>query len=806
MSTNGFDPEILQDFLTESGELLEQLESDLVELEDHAQDTDLLNKVFRALHTIKGSASFLALTNLVTIAHAAESALNAARNGTVIVDRPVMDRLLQAVDLIKRQMGQIQRGQQTLEIPPAKLVADLAGIGEGKPISASKPTTAKSTTAAKSMTGVKSTSSAKVGITKATSKSATKTASKAPSKAALKQRKSRSSKAGTTDEVAVATIELTSPTTGESTRDVSGITSELPADLSWSVSPLELDSGKADLLEYLVADIEETLTKLDTLVSELGARSKADECGEHLGELALGLAKAVDFFNFESMQHVAYQLNELGRTMATTHEVEENTPRARLMSEILRHQCRGLKDKEMRVCDPASYANAGIETIDEIADESVTGPIDESASTPEAASVAPTAARSDEERKIVIQESTIRVEVGRLESLMNLVGELVLQKNRLSSLSRRLAGETLQDAELAESISLASGNLDRVTGDIQMAVMRTRMQPLDKLFGKYPRLIRDLASKTGKKMRLVIEGGETEVDKSVIEELGDPLIHLLRNSADHGIEMPLDRVKAGKSDEGTITIRASHEGGHVRLQILDDGRGLHRDRIGKKAIERGLCTEAELASLPDREVYKFIFGAGFSTAEQVSDLSGRGVGMDVVRTNIEKIKGSIDLASEPGQGTTLTITIPLTVAIMPAMMVAVSNEIYAVPLGNILEIVKPEASSISSIGEHPVIRMRDGVLPLLSAVDAFNVPMEADGSRPKTPFVVVLALNDRRIGLTVSRLIGQQEIVVKPLDSVVDHKGGPVSGATVRDDGGVSLIVDVTQLMAMSQSLAVRAA
>ncbi len=803
MSTNGFDPEILQDFLTESGELLEQLESDLVELEDHTQDADLLNKVFRALHTIKGSASFLALTNLVTIAHAAESALNAARNGTVIVDRPVMDRLLQAVDLIKRQMSQIQRGQEKLETPPAQLVADLAGIGEGKPLSASKASAKPAKAAA---------ASEKASSGKSATKTPAKAATKSTSKAALKQKKSTSAKS-TTPAVAPSTAitDIARPAAGGDSGNGSGDGTSVANDLSWSVAPLELDAGKADLLEFLVADIEETLSRLDSLVGALGTKSNADECGEQLGDLALGLAKAVDFFNFESMQTVAFQLNEIGQVMSSTHEVEGSAPRARLLSEILRHQCRGLKDKEMRSCDPASYTpegtggSAGDLDTDVTTDEGEDAPIASPDST-SSTSTTSSAPRTEDDRKVVLHESTIRVEVGRLESLMNLVGELVLQKNRLSSLSRRLAGETLHDSELAESISLASGNLDRVTGDIQMAVMRTRMQPLDKIFGKYPRLIRDLASKTGKKMRLVIEGGETEVDKSVIEELGDPLIHLLRNSADHGIEMPADRVKAGKSEEGTITIRASHEGGHVRLQILDDGRGLHRDRIGKKAIERGLCTEAELSSLPDREVYKFIFGAGFSTAEQVSDLSGRGVGMDVVRTNIEKIKGSIDLASEPGQGTTLTITIPLTVAIMPAMMVAVANEIYAVPLGNILEIVKPEASQMSSIGEHPVIRMRDGVLPLISAVDAFNVPLEPDGSRPKTPFVVVLAMNDRRIGLTVSRLIGQQEIVVKPLDSVVDHKGGPVSGATVRDDGGVSLIVDVTQLMALSQSLAVRAA
>ena len=326
---------------------------------------------------------------------------------------------------------------------------------------------------------------------------------------------------------------------------------------------------------------------------------------------------------------------------------------------------------------------------------------------------------------------------------------------------------------------------------ISGAVMRTRMQPLDKLFGKYPRLIRDLSKKTGKQLELEIIGGETEVDKQVIEELGDPLVHLLRNSADHGIEMPADRIAAGKPAQGTITLRAAHQGNNAVISISDDGKGLSRDVIGGKALEKGLTTESELANMSDTEVFKFIFAAGFSTAAQVSDLSGRGVGMDVVRTNIERIKGTIDVTSVPGKGTTLSILIPLTVAILPAMMVKVSGETYAIPLSHILEIVRPAPEELSTILEERVIRLRGSVFPLLDASEKFDSPRL--GSEKPNELAVVLHAEEKTVGLLVEEVIGQQEIVIKPLDGL--ERTGPFSGATVRNDGGVSLILDVAEMI-----------
>jgi two-component system chemotaxis sensor kinase CheA len=778
VSVGGFDNSILQDFLTECGELLEQLEADLVVLEGSPSDPEMLNQVFRALHTIKGSASFLGLTNLVGIAHCSESALNAARNSVVRVDRAMMDLLLRAVDIIKKQMGQLGAGDE-LVVPPKDLVDALTRLGEGKQSGGAK---------------------------------AAATATPAPATAAAAKPESTPAPAA-------------------------GSSSSIPA-----IAPLSLAPGKAELLEFLIADLDESLGKIAERVGGCAGASPDDAAV--FRDLCDALKRAVDFFEFGAMSELCAGLAEYAANAQSMppEACVQAAPRVMGALELMKLQAAGLRQQQLltwptrtlmarlhTLCAGGSLAvgetlPAGVDAVGALAFDGAGGPgakeaaaeipaqppapIDVPEPVAEPADRVPAStppeSKPDEEKGARDEhgkkhgagvEQTIRVEVGRLETLMNLVGELVLQKNRLAAISRSIAGETSTATTLKESMTLAAGGLDRVTADIQLAVMRTRMQPLDKLFGRYPRLIRDLSTKTGKKIDLVIEGGETEVDKSVIEELGDPLVHLLRNSADHGVETIADRVASGKSETGTIKLSASHEGSHVRLQIADDGRGLNRDRIARKAIERGLVREADVSGMPDRQVFDFIFLPGFSTAEQVSDLSGRGVGMDVVRTNIEKLKGTIDLASTAGQGTTITITIPLTVAILPAMMVGVANEIYAIPLTNILEIVRPSENEVSTIGEHPVMRLRDSVLPLIRAAELFGHP---EGGSVSSPFAVVLSMGQRRCGLLVTRLIGQQEIVIKPLDGRADH-GGPVSGATVRDDGGVSLIVDVGELLRLAE-------
>ncbi|TVS07441.1 MAG: chemotaxis protein CheA [Phycisphaerales bacterium] len=741
MSAGGFDPQIIQDFLTECGELLEGLEGDLVSLESSPTDPDLLNQIFRALHTVKGSASFLALTNLVAIAHAAETALNAARTGRAVVDRPCMNMLLQTVDLLARQFQQLSAGED-LEAPDPALVEGLTAFGEGREAGAADTQT--------------------------------------PAQAA----------AGTAPD----------------------------GPLGARTTPIDLPADKMALVEFLAPDIRQTLDTINDSLVALANPDSRREAGEALAAASDDLVRSVDFFEFEPVTRLSTSLRDAASNIEDADEdaIAQIRPRLTALSLLLTLQADGIEQATLYdwptdalierlalVCagkplDEAHSLPADTDAEGALAFDGVLSGRPELADSPELklADDASAEAAQGEDRgakrpgaKQVI-EQTIRVEVGRLESLMNLVGELVLQKNRVAALARRVGAAQKGDNDLCEQINASAEDLDRVTGDLQLAVMRTRMQPLDKIFGRYPRLIRDLADKTGKKINLKIVGGDTEVDKSVIEALGDPLVHLMRNSADHGLETPEQRGAAAKSPEGTIVLEASNQGSHVRILVRDDGRGLDRARIASKAVERGLATREEVDALPDRDVFRFIFEAGFSTVEQVSDLSGRGVGMDVVRTNIGKLNGSIDVSSTPGQGTTFTISIPLTVAIMQAMMVRVADEIYAIPLDNVVEILRPSDEMIYSIGDSPVLKTRGSVLPLISAFDAFEYPPER---RTETPFVVILSVNERQIGLRVSELIGQQEIVIKPLEAV--GRAGPLSGATVRDDGGVSLIIDASGLI-----------
>ncbi|MEM1331208.1 MAG: chemotaxis protein CheA [Planctomycetota bacterium] len=787
MSIAGFDPEIIQDFLTESGELLDQLEGDLVELESRPEDPDLLNQVFRALHTIKGSASFLALTNLVEIAHAAESALNAARAGEVVIDQPAMDLLLGAIDVLKSQFDQLHAGETELRKADSHLVEGLTVLAEGGASSASNAA-APAAQASAVVDGAAS---------------------------------------GTADAGATA---------------VAGPTAET-GPFGAEIGSLELPSDKADLIEFLVPDLEETLDKIDEQLGLLAEDAARDETCKILEELGDSLTKNAEFFDVAPMLAMSKALLETSRSLpgANDHAMDAILPRMRAVTALLAEQTRTLNDRKVlnwnsdtllaRLGDavkgegevPIPAPESALEELlrldgvlsneePDAASQAVSpespAPAENTAKTAGATPRETQAARKTTDapaadakaggepgRKATTVEATIRVEVRRLESLMNLVGELVLQKNRISAISRRLSSMEALPTDDREQVEAAGGDLDRVTSDIQLAVMRTRMQPLDKLFGKYPRLIRDLAGKTGKKITLEIKGGDTEVDKSVIEELGDPLVHLMRNSADHGLEPPEERLAAGKGETGTITLDAAHEGSQVRIRIIDDGRGLNRERISAKAVERGLVNESDLSGLTDQEVARFIFLPGFSTADEVSDLSGRGVGMDVVRTNIEKLKGSIDVDTTPGQGTVFTITIPLTVAIMPAMMVAIGEETYAIPLASILEIVRPEDQQLYSIGEQPVVRLRDSVLPLVSGPEVFDLPGRDE---VETPFAVVMRVNEKSVGLMVTKPLGQQEIVIKPLDGT-GSTTGPVSGATVRDDGGVSLIVDVPELVRLAE-------
>lgn len=741
-----FDPEILQDFLTESGELLEQFDSDLVSLERSPEDEELVNRAFRALHTIKGSASFLSLEEIVRVAHASEEALNAARKGQVRLDRPAMDQLLAAADVIKRQMHELRRGG-VMERADESLIAALTALGRGEAMVGPAP------------------------------------AASAPSAARAEP----------------------------------------------SGDALALPPHKEELVGFMVSDVQDALHRIEAIVARMGKTEDRGDAAADLLETSQGLERSVEFFELTTMAELASALSLGGERFGDLADDAwaQVAPRVLGAVRVMQDIAEGVAEHRVRKWEiggllstltdlalgngvPAKQRlGAGSSAEDALSADGVVcaskpraaaAPVVQEEA-PSAEAVAVTSGKSaggkgveagGESGKGGGEAATIRVDVQRLESLLDLVGELVLQKNRVASVARKACASAGLPVDIRESLTEASEDLDRVTGDLQLAVMRTRMQPLDKVFGRYPRLIRDLERATGKSLRLEIVGGETEVDKTVIELIGDPLVHLLRNSADHGVETPETRRGAGKSETGTIRLSAQHAGEHVVIEVSDDGAGLHRERILTRAVERGLVSAEAGAALPDGDVFKFIFAPGFSTAEVVSDLSGRGVGMDVVNTNIQKMKGSVSLRSGAGQGTTVSIAIPLTLAILDAMIVGLGEEEYAIPLSSVVEIVKPRDEQVETIRGGRVMRLRDTVLPLVDGWQALGGDMS---QREEAPFAVVLSHGGKSAGLMVSKLIGQREIVVKTLDGNLSQ-GSAVSGVTVGEDGEASLIVDVARLLA----------
>ncbi len=378
---------------------------------------------------------------------------------------------------------------------------------------------------------------------------------------------------------------------------------------------------------------------------------------------------------------------------------------------------------------------------------------------------------------------SVRVDINRLDSLINLVGELVINKTRLVQI-----GRNAQIPELTETLE----QMDRISIDLQNVVMKVRMVPIDLVFNRFPRMVRDLARDLGKEIDLIIEGKETEMDRTVIDEIGDPLVHLLRNSVDHGVETMEERQATGKPPVGKITLVARHEGNNVIIEVKDDGNGIDVEVIKKKALERNLVTPEELATMDDNSILMFIFQAGFSTAKKVTDISGRGVGLDVVKNKIEALSGSIQIESKVGQGTVFKIQLPLTLAIIQALLVRLESEIYAIPLSFIAETTSITPNQINNVQEQEVMLIRGDVLPLIKLHKVFNVP-SADLTKEEEIDVVVVRKGEKRVGLIVDALMGQQEIVIKSLGSLLG--GIPmIAGATILGNGQVSLIIDVASL------------
>ncbi|MUU76103.1 hybrid sensor histidine kinase/response regulator [Helicobacter pylori] len=658
--------EIMEDFLIEAFEMNEQLDQDLVELEHNPEDLDLLNRIFRVAHTIKGSSSFLNLNILTHLTHNMEDVLNRARKGEIKITPDIMDVVLRSIDLMKtllvtiRDTGSDTNNGKENEIE--EVVKKLQAI------------------TSQNLEGAKETSG-------------TKEAPEKEVKEEIKEKAKEEVKANKT------------PTTENPTSD-NPLADEPDLDYS-NMSAEEVE-----------AEIERLLNKRQEADKERRAQKKQEDQAKPKQEVA--------------------PAKETPKT---------ETPKA-----------------------------------------------------PKAETKAKTKADTEENKAPSIgMEQTVRVDVRRLDHLMNLIGELVLGKNRLiriySDVEERYDGE-----KFLEELNQVVSSISAVTTDLQLAVMKTRMQPVGKVFNKFPRMVRDLSRELGKSIELIIEGEETELDKSIVEEIGDPLIHIIRNSCDHGIEPLEERRRLNKPETGKVQLSAYNEGNHIVIKISDDGKGLDPVMLKEKAIEKGVISERDAESMSDREAFNLIFKPGFSTAKVVSNVSGRGVGMDVVKTNIEKLNGIIEIDSEVGVGTTQKLKIPLTLAIIQALLVGVQEEYYAIPLSSVLETVRISQDEIYTVDGKSVLRLRDEVLSLVRLSDIFKVDAILESN--SDVYVVIIGLADQKIGVIVDYLIGQEEVVIKSLGYYLKNTRG-IAGATVRGDGKITLIVDVGAMMEMAKSIKV---
>lgn len=638
--------EIMEDFLIEAFELIEQIDHDLVELEANPEDLELLNRIFRVAHTVKGSSSFLNFDVLTELTHHMEDVLNKARKGELKITPDIMDVVLESVDMMKGLLESIRDNgsDAAAGIDIKNICVRLTQISEGE-----APSAAPEAPAA------------------------------APAPEPVKEPEP------------VAPAEEAAP----------------------EVSDAELSKLSDSEVE---AEIERLL--------------KVRKAEDQARRASKGIAP-------KSPEEIA------PATSAAPAPAAKPAPSRE-------------RDADKKV--PAASSNSA-----------------------------------------VAQEQTIRVEVKRLDHLMNLIGELVLGKNRLLKIYDDVE-ERYEGEKFLEELNQVVSSLSLVTTDIQLAVMKTRMLPIAKVFNKFPRMIRDLSRELGKQIDLEISGEETELDKSIVEEIGDPLVHIIRNSCDHGIEDPETRKAMGKPEKGLVQLKAYNEGNHIVVEIVDDGKGLDADMLKAKSIEKGIITEREADAMSEKEAFGLIFKPGFSTAAKVTNVSGRGVGMDVVKTNIEKLNGIIDIESEVGKGTVMKLKIPLTLAIIQSLLVGTQEEFYAIPLASVLETVRVPIDDIYTIDGKNVLRLRDEVLSLVRLSDVFGVNKVFDGG--DQTYVVIIGVAEAKLGIIVDTLVGQEEIVIKSMGDYLQNIPG-IAGATIRGDGRVTLIIDVGAMMEMAKDIKV---
>jgi len=774
----------LTDFLEEARDLVSNLNQGLLELEKSPDDNaELVNDIFRYFHNIKGNSGIIGYRDLNALTHEAETLLNRVRKGEMQTSRGIIDLLLAVVDLIEELLGRIdtENGKATPK-DITMMAAVLQASTEAGALAVPEQYLA---ILAPEFEGGGGSTSAPV-------------------------------------EPVVAEVEEAPPAAGadaaaEPSPAVAVAEGYDPEDVAIFEQTVEHQHKSLDLaLEMLRKDpdqrdiIDGLYRSLTTLQNSCGYMGLAEVKG--YAERTAGLVDQArkSGVGFELMLDILSQevaiLKEMVLAALARVKGGGSTPAAP-PAPAPKPEAAAPKPKSAPAPKPESAPEPKPETAPAPkveaapapkpamkpapapkpapASTSVAAPAPSSAPPKTAAQAAFEAGQAPPQKGA----TTIRVDHEKLDHLMNLIGELIINRNRYSMIARALAEGQEDVPDIAQQLTETTYAMARISDDLQDTIMKVRMVPVHTVFSRFPRLVRDLSRKSGKQVELITEGEETELDKSVGEEIGDPLVHLIRNSLDHGLEPEDERIAAGKNPKGHVWLRAYHKGNSVAIEVEDDGRGIDPEKMRQVGVKKGLVTAEEAKLLDDRQAVDLIFAPGFSSAEKITDVSGRGVGMDVVKTNIKNLKGNIQINTEPGRGTRFTLTLPLTLAIIDALMVQVGKDVYAIPLDAVSETTKIEVERLSEVNHRKALTLRGEVLGIIELSDLLGLPSNPD-QREILP-VVIIHDNDRRLGIVVDRLLERQEIVIKPLGQYLNtFEIRGISGATIMGDGSVVLILD----------------
>ncbi|MGU2144107.1 chemotaxis protein CheA [Pseudomonas aeruginosa] len=775
------DEEILQDFLVEAGEILEQLSEQLVELESRPDDMDLLNAIFRGFHTVKGGAGFLQLNALVECCHIAENVFDILRKGERRVSSELMDVVLQALDTVNAMFDQVREQSEPTPATP-ELLAALARLAEPEGAAPAEPVQAPPAAVPPAEPAAPPEAPAQSVSSDITDDEFEQLLDALQGDEAPASAVAETPAAPAGDEISDAEFEALLDQLHGKGKFVPPAVSAEPAQVpAEAVEPAAAAAGD---------DISDD--EFEALLDELHGKGKFGDVPEAAGTPAApaaaapaaapaepGKAPAAAGGDEISDDEFEQLLDALQGAEAPASAVAE-TPAAPAGDEISDAEFEALLDQ----LHGKGKFNGASEAVAAAAAVAKNIAAKSPAAKPVAPAKAAAARPAAPDRPAASEaETTVRVDTARLDEIMNMVGELVLVRNRLVRL-----GLNSGDEAMAKAVA----NLDVVTGDLQMSVMKTRMQPIKKVFGRFPRLVRDLARNMKKEINLELVGEETDLDKNLVEALADPLVHLVRNAVDHGIESPEEREAAGKPRVGQVVLSAEQEGDHILLMITDDGKGMDAEVLRNKAVEKGLLERDAADRLTDLECYNLIFAPGFSTKTEISDVSGRGVGMDVVKTKISQLNGTVNVFSQKGSGSKIVIKVPLTLAIMPTLMVMLGSQAFAFPLVNVNEIFHLDLSRTNVVDGQEVVIVRDKALPLFY-LKRWLVPSAAHEEQGEG-HVVILSVGTQRIGFVVDQLVGQEEVVIKPLGKMLQGTPG-MAGATITGDGRIALILDVPSML-----------